>query len=248
MSADNQKFLEACDTVIGKSPVRTGIGTLGEKTLHAVLKNYFEPYADNHEIKIGSYVADIVSEQGIIEIQTQGFNKLRKKLESFLACTDVTVVYPIAQTKWLCWIDQETGEVTKKRKSPKRGQIYDAFFELYKIKPLLNHPNLHFCFTLLELTEYRYLNGWSANKKKGSSRCDRIPKNLIEECWIHSAYDYSAMIPQNLPDSFTTKDFSQLAKISLRAAQTAMNVLYAVNAVERVGKIGNAYCYQRSNH
>lgn len=53
------------------------------KTLHAALKAYYEPDAESHEIKIGRYIADIVGENGIIEIQTQSFDKLRKNSRLF---------------------------------------------------------------------------------------------------------------------------------------------------------------------
>ena len=243
MIMDKQKFYDACNMIIGKDREKCGIGTLGEKTLHAVLKQYFEPQTEKQEIKIGRYVADIVSENGIIEIQTRAFNTLRKKLESFLEFTDVTVVYPIPKTKWLCWIDKETGEVSKQRKSPKTGTIYDAFFELYKIKHLLTNPKLNFCFVLLELTEYRYLNGWSKDKKRGSSRCDRIPGDINEIVYIRDINDYLKFLPENLPQNFTTKDYSKLTKLNLSSSQTALNVLNYIGAVRRVGKSGNMHLY-----
>ena len=239
-----QAFHDACEFVAGQDPVKAGIGTLSEKTLHAVLKHYFASSTDEHEIKIGRYVADIVGENGIIEIQTQCFDKLRNKLTEFLDCARVTVVYPIAQTKWLCWIDRETGHVTQKRKSPKTGTAFDAFFELYKIKQMLKHPNLTICLVLLELEEYRYLDGWSKDKKKGSSRCERMPVKLVDEIYLHSTKDYSGLIPKSLPMPFTTKDFAKAAKIRLRAAQVSLNILHDMGVVERVGKQGNAYLYE----
>ena len=241
---NKQDFQDACELVIGREREKSGIGTLSEKTLHAVLKQYFAPNANDREIKIGRYVADIVGENGIIEIQTQGFNQLRDKLAEFLECARVTVVYPIAQTKWLCWINGETGEVTKKRKSPKTGTVYDAFFELYKIKQLLGHPNLSFCFVFLEMEEYRYLDGWSKDKKKGSSRQDRLPVELVEEVYLHGTADYAKLLPAGLPSPFTARDYAKASKLNLKAAQTALNVLNYVNAVRRTGKQGNAYLYE----
>lgn len=246
MTIDKQRFDDACDTIIGKNREKCGIGTLGEKTLHAVLKQYFELQTEKHEIKIGRYVADIVSENEIIEIQTQGFNNLRKKLESFLDCMEVTVVYPIPKTKWLCWIDEKTGEITKKRKSPKVGTIYNAFYELYKIKHLLTNPNLHFCFVMLELTEYRFLNGWSTDKKRGSSRYDRVPNNIIEEIYIYSTDDYIKFLPENLPPRFTTKDYAKATKLNIKSSQTALNVLHYIGIVKRVGKTGHMHLYEKS--
>ena len=75
-------------------------------------------------------MADIVGENGIIEIQTRGFDRLRKKLSAFLEVCDVTVVYPVAEIKWLCWIDPDTGAISSRRKSPRRGKPQDAFNEL----------------------------------------------------------------------------------------------------------------------
>ena len=47
---------------------RPTIGTLSEKTIHAVIKLYTEPDEDRHEIPIGTHVADIFSDETIYEI------------------------------------------------------------------------------------------------------------------------------------------------------------------------------------
>lgn len=225
---------------------REGIGTLGEKTLHAVLKQYIEPNKENQEVKIGSFVADIANSQGIFEIQTRGFDRLRKKLNAFLKEYTVTIVYPIPKTKWLFWIDEQTGETTKKRKSPKQGKIQDIFFELYKIKQWLDHPNLKLWMMLLDVEEYRNLNGWSADKKRGSTRFDGIPVELVEEVRINSLEEYALFLPDELDGTFRSKDFKAATKLSLGAAQKALNILHYLNIVKRVGKEGNAYIYERN--
>lgn len=240
-----ERFDAAREAVVGQQRAQQGIGTLGEKTLHAVLKRYYEPDTSRHEVRIGRYVADIARADGIVEIQTQGFQNLRGKLEAFLAMGPVTVVYPIARLKWLCWMDPATGEVTKRRKSPKAGDVYDAFFELYKIKNLLAEPNLHLRFVLLELTEYRYLDGWSRDGKKGSTRCERIPGKLLGEVAVDTAADYGRMIPPALPARFTAREYAAAAKLRLGAAQTAVHVLHHVGALRRAGKNGRMYVYER---
>ncbi|HKM32595.1 MAG TPA: hypothetical protein VJX95_03410 [Oscillospiraceae bacterium] len=242
---DKFLFEQACERAIGLKRGQNGIGTLGEKSLHAILKYYFEPYEQSHETKIGGFVADIVGENGIIEIQTRAFDKLRRKLDAFLEVARVTVVYPIPSTKWLIWIDEETGEATTRRKSPKKGKPYAIFPELYKIKQQLAHPNLRICITMLDIEEYRYLNGWSKDKKKGSSRCDRIPVGIVEELYIEGAYDYAALIPSTLPQSFTTKDFAKHAGISQPLSQVTLNIMNYMGAVKRNGKQGNAFLYEK---
>ena len=134
-------FQQACDDIRSAGTGSRGIGTLGERTLHAVLKHYCEPTESFHEVRVGGFVADIANENGITEIQTRRFDKLRGKLAYFLPFTNVTVVYPIAAVKWIVWIDGDTGETTKRRKSPRRGTPCDALFEMYKIRGFLCSPH-----------------------------------------------------------------------------------------------------------
>lgn len=241
---DTRLFEEACKKIVRQQRELNGIGTLQEKTLHAVLKNFYEPDLTHQEIPVENFVADILRDDEIIEIQTRGFNKLRRKLDVFLQQYPVTIVYPIIHTKWLYWIDEETGEISKKRKSPKCGRIYDAIPELYKIKMYLDNPNLHICLLLIDAEEYRLLNGWSQDRKKGSTRYDRIPTKLVEEHYIGCLADYQSFLPENLPRDFTSKDFAKAAKIPLGYAQTTLTILHHIGVVERTGKKERAYTYQ----
>jgi hypothetical protein len=238
------KFHDALSLIIGNERQCSGIGTLRERSLHAVLKHTYEPDVSRHEIKIGNYFADIANEIGLIEIQTGNFNVLRRKLPVFLAERIVKIVYPIAQRKWLIWVDEETGEITKKRKSPKTGRTYDAFYELYKIKPMLTHPNLRLDIVLLDITEYRKLDGWSPDRKKGSSRTERIPETLVDIVSINSPQEYKKLIPRSLTGDFLAKDFAKASSLTRRNAQTALNVLSFVGVVSRTGKKGNAIVYR----
>ena len=104
---DEDRFLQCCREVMEEGGRDQGIGTLGEKSLHAALKRYLEPDETFREVAIGRYVADIVNPEGIIEIQTGGFGRLREKLGFFLDHYPVTVVYPVAQVKWLIGVDQD---------------------------------------------------------------------------------------------------------------------------------------------
>ena len=228
----------------------SGIGTLGEKTLHAELKRLFEPDTAAHEIRVGPYIADIVGESGIIEIQTGNFNRLRPKLTAFLEVSQVTVVYPITHFKWLLWVEPESGGVSSRRKSPRVGNYPDAMWELEKIKALLTHPNLRLCLLLVDLEEYRLRDGWSRDKKRGSHRYERIPLGLAGRLDLRSPADWrspealAAFFPEGLPGPFTSKDYAKAARLSLGSAQTALRVLAHMGAAERVGKRGNLYLYE----
>ncbi len=245
---NREYFSEACHTVQTERDSQVsgggGIGTLGEKTLHAVLKRYFEPDTNFHEQKVGSYYADICRDNRIIEIQTKQFYKLRGKLSAFLPHYTVTVVYPIASTKYLIWVDPETGEMTVPRRSPKQGSFCGIFPELYRIREFLSHPNLRICVVLVDIEEYRLRNGWSADGKKGSCCQERIPTGIQEELVVSSPEEYSLFLPPCLPQIFSSRDFAKAAHVSRGCAQTALNLLFGFSVVERVGKQGNAYLYQ----
>ncbi len=244
---DRQLFQTVCDEVIGQRQGMNGIGTLSEKTVHSVLKNYYSPDPINHEIKVGGFVADICTGHDIIEIQTRSFDKLRRKLQAFLSYYPVTIVFPIPYVKWLRWVNPETGEISSPRKSPKTGTPYSIFPELYKIKNFLTVPNLSLTIVMVNIEEYRFLDGWSTDRKKGSSRCDRIPTELVEEIPIRSIADYHLLIPKALPENFTAKDFKLASRLSMGASQTALNILHYVGCVDRIGKKGRSFLYTRSD-
>lgn len=241
---DKKAFEEAKRKIIGTDRQRLGIGTLSEKTVHAILKNYYEPDEDRQEIPIGNYVADIFAGGEIIEIQTRQFDKLRGKLSAFLPLYPVTIVYPIPREKWIIWINEETGELSGKRKSPLKGSPYTVFPELYKIKSFLKDPHLRFKLVLLDMEEYKLLNGRGKNRKIRASRYDRIPTELVQELETERPEDFLQFVPPELEEPFTTKDFAKAARISQPLAQVTLNILYHMEAVARVGKKGNLYLYE----
>ena len=244
MSISEKAFEAAKEKIIGIERDRRQIGTLSEKTVHAVLKNYYEPDEDKQEIPIEGMFADIFTGTEIVEIQTRNFDKLREKLNRFLPLFPVTIVLPIPSVKWLIWIDESTGEITEKRKSPKKGTAYDAFKELYKIKPYLKEENLTIKLIFLELEEYRVLDGWSQDKKRGSHRYDRIPQKISDEKIFSCKEDYMQLVPDTLPEQFTSADFAKAAKISGKTIMVVMNILHEMEVIKRVGKKGRSYLYE----
>ncbi len=243
---DQQRFLAARAAALGRIKGVDGIGTLSEKALHAALKAYYEPDSESREIALGGFVADIVGEEGIIEIQTRGFDRLRGKLQAFLEVARVTVVYPIAVRRQLRWIDPETGEVLPPRKSPKKGIPFDVLPELYKIEPHLLHPNFRLRLVLLESTDYKYLDGYGKQRKIRASRGERVPEALLDEIDFTCPADYLRLLPEALPEPFTA---GQLAKVLCRPATHAragVHVLCTLGVLERVGKAGRAYLYVKN--
>ena len=166
---DTERFLQARKEALGRVGGAGGIGTLSEKALHAALKSYYEPDFESREVKVGGFVADIVGENGIIEIQTRGFDRLGRKLDVFLEAARVTVVR--------------------------------------------------------------------------ATRGERIPEALLGEVICENRWDYLNLLPEDLPEPFTTKTLAKAMRRAQTQAQCAANVLYSMGVLERVGKEKNAYLY-----
>lgn len=240
---DQARFLEACRWAISGGERPGGIGTLGEKTLHSAVKYYIQPDPAKREVKCGRYWADAVGTEGIVEIQTRSFERLRPKLQYFLPQGPVTVVYPVPARKTLVWVTEE-GEMTPPRKSPLKPLAGQVLWELYKLRDLLTHENFRLRVLLLEVEEYRLLNGWSQDRKRGSIRFDRIPVSLLGEVWVSSPEEYGRLLPETLPALFTSRELGKAVGLSPKKASLAANVLRNLGAIQQDGKRGNAYLYR----
>ena len=238
VAMDKESFERAKLKVLLKQNDPHGFGTLQEKTVHAVMKLAYEPDEDFHEVPVEGYIADIYRDGHITEIQNGNFGKLRPKLTAFLPLYPVTVVLPIPHFKWLIWMDEESGELSEKHKSPVTGNAYHAFPELYKIKTFLKEPNLSFAFPLIDMDEYRLLNGWSRNKKRGSSR------SLFDEIRVERTEDFMQFVPIDLQEPFTVTDFAKAAGIKRELAAEAVPILMYLDILKREGKRGREYLYR----
>lgn len=206
----------------------SGIGSVSEGSLHHFLKFYFEPDADLHEVGVGRYFADIRNEDGILEIQTRALYRLKPKLDAFLPLDAVTVVYPVAAVKRLSWLDPDTGEKTRPRRSPKKGTRYDCIRELYALRDYLTRDGFRLCLVFLELEEIRLKNGWGRGGKRGSERMDRLPLGLVRRRVLQRAgrlRPVSARICAVLV--FTAAEFAAAARVTPMIAGMTVNLLRA---------------------
>lgn len=233
----NERFHLALTRVL-ENHERNGIGTLSEGTLHAVIKHFLDPDESHHEQKCGHSVCDVYDGERIYEIQTRQLFRLNKKLERFLPENNVTVVFPISAEKHVFWLDLNTGEISGGRKSTRKGRMTDVLPELYGIRDHLNDPNFEVLVLLFKMDEYRGLNGWGRGGKRGSSRLDRIPRELMDERLLFDAESYRELLPSELEGSFSVKEFAKLTKLNEKSAYQALSVLVSVGvlSVERDGR------------
>lgn len=227
---------------------RHGIGMQAEKTLHAVLKSYYDPDEDHQEIPVEGFIADIFDGRQIIEIQNGGFFRMRDKLAAFLPQYPVRIVYPIPHIKYVNWINPETGEQEKRSKSPKKGSFYQVFRELFGIRAFLAEPGLTIDLLLVDMDEYRLRDGRGQDGKRGSHRFDRIPTALAGELVLASPRDYLAFLPYELPAEFTASELEAASGARLGRRESfasVLRILEQLGLVERTGeKKGRSYLWR----
>lgn len=222
------------------------VGTQNEKLIHAVLKNYYAPYADEQEIKLGKYFADAVSENGIIEIQTRSLYLLKDKLREFLGAAHVTVVHPADADILTLYINRETGEVAKETARRRVNPKLRIFKELYSIREFLPNPNLTIIITRLSVDKTVHFSGEnipemrSRNVRKKLS-IQKTPRSIVEEITLNCPEDYLRWLPEGLPESFTKKQFCAAANES--TASLRLEVLRTAGIISQTGRAGRSYIY-----
>jgi hypothetical protein len=224
--------------------MREGIGVLKESSLHASLKKwYFEP-GDSLESKVDGSIVDLVRGEMCIEFQTKHLYAIKKKVLKLLNAHPVRIVYPLALEKYIVRIDMNTDAVLSRRKSPKRSSLFDIFNELVRITQLISYD--YFSFEVLLIREEQVLvnDGAGSWRRKGWSVGDRRLIEVIESSLFTGLDDYKQLIPKGLKEPFSVLD---LAKAIHRPRYLASKMAYSLremNAIEIVGKKGNAYLYK----
>ena len=245
---DRERFDRARLSVLsdGDGVSRSGIGRLSEKTMHRVVRLYIEPDISRHELRVGDMIADVLCGTEVYEVQTRSFERLENKYRALPDGYSMTAVLPLPRTKRISVIDPDTGEISAPRKSPKTGQFYDAFAELYRARALIGKPGFRVMLLLIDMTEYRYVSRVKNRYGKfGYIRCDRVPVSLEGELMLERSGDYSSLIPRELPEDFTVRDFSAACRLTRKMSYRAVKVLEYAGAVRRVGKQGRELIFSR---
>lgn len=221
-----------------KSPI---IGTLSEKGLHADLKDFLVQPGDKIESPVDGFVADIFRDGLIIEIQTQNFGAMRKKLTHLLGYYPVHLVHPIAVERMIIWQDSE-GKQLKRKKSPKKGRPIDIFKELVYIRDLVMHPNLTFEI-LMTREEVIRRQDPKRRRWKGWYVYDRGLVEVVERIELGSFRDFKNLLPEDLPIPFTNKELAENLRCTPRHAGTITYTLRRMGVIREVGKRGKAILY-----
>ena len=241
---DKERFALLSERSLLDEKTDSGIGTLGEKAVHQTVKSYIEPRPECCEHKAFGFVADILNEKGIFEVQTRSFEKLPKKIKKALSECPVTVVYPLIREKKICWLAPDTGEIAEIKKSPKHEYPCDALAELSKIAEYIGKENFSVCLMFISAEEYRLLDGWDESRKKRATKYNIYPIELLEILEIKNDSDLHQLIPENLPEIFEAKDFYKRISRKGRGAFYALKFMVDKGIFVQVGKRSNAKIYK----
>ena len=223
---------------------QNGIGTLSEKSVHSILKDYLEPDKQYQEVKVGRDIADIKKDNVIFEVQTQQFKKLLGKLDYYIdKGYDITVVYPLIQEKYINWIDPVSTEIVERRKSSYKRYIQDIFKELYWIVGYIINGEVKLKIVTLTAEEYKYLDGYGHNQKYKATKIDKVPSKILNDINIKSKDDLKIFLPDTLPKEFTSKDFQKHTKSRSKYLGSGLKLLRENGIIKIVNKRGNTYVY-----
>ena len=238
------------------------IGTLREKRLHAVVKRYLCEDISTHEIPLQDLVsldsapqtkmvADVLVGNMIYEVQTGSFYPLKKKLEWYLEHTDfhITVVHPMVGIKYLSWIDPASGQVAERNKLSRKGRVKDIAGELYWLSDFIGHPRFSLRLLLLEIEEYRILNGYGKEKKNRAEKYERFPVSLLGDVALCEPEDYAFyFLPHDMGTTpFTAAEYSKASGIRGKAAYAMLHLMVQLGILKEGEKRGRSMTFLRKN-
>lgn len=220
------------------------IGTLREKPLHASLKHWYAQEGDGIEVPVDGFVIDLVRGDLLIEVQTRGFSSMKQKVVTLLDLGHpLRIVHPIPVDKWIVKIDAD-GTILSRRRSPKHGNPTDLFSELVSFPDLMAHPHLDIEVVSTVEEEYRSHTPDRSWRRKGWSVLERRLIEVVDTLLLRDTEDLAGLLPDDLPETFTTADLAERLGRPRRAAQQMAYCLREVGVIDAVGKRGNAVEYR----
>jgi hypothetical protein len=229
-------------TLTGSSTSTVRI-TLAETTLHHQLKALYAAAPDQMERVYDGFRIDAVREDGeLVEIQTANFGAIRPKLRRLIRKRKVTLVHPICQTKYIVNVDEKSGKVSSRRKSPKHGQWIDIFQELVYLTEVFPSPNLSLEILLTEEEERRNPQKRTRRRRRQAKGERRLIK-IHDRRTLRTPEDFLSFIPADTPTPFTTRGLAASMGQEECIARQVVYCLREMNLIQQIGKLRNHHLY-----
>jgi hypothetical protein len=222
------------------------IGTLREKPLHASLKQWYACPGDRFEVAMQGFVIDLVRDDLFIEVQTRGFSSMKQKALTLLELGHrVRIVHPIPVDKWIVKVDAD-GAVLSRRRSPRHGKPTDIFTELVSFPELLADPLLELDVLLIVEEEYLLHSQTGPWRRQGWAVVERRLVEVLDTLLLKTPEDLIRLLPDGLPETFTTADLALKLGRPLRSAQQMAYCLRKAGMLVAVSRRGNNVEYRVS--
>ena len=218
---------------------------MNQYSLHSAIKNWYSLPGDRFEVRVDDFIVDIVRETLLIEIQTRNFSAIKKKLTKLLENHKVRLVYPIPQQKWIVHVT-ESGEIIRRRKSPKKGRLFDIFYELVRTPNLIKEEDFSLEVLMIEEEEVRCNDGKGSWRRRGVSIKDRRLMNVNSKTFFKNEKDLLRFLPSDLTKPFTNKKLAKLSGVSINLARKITYCFGKMGAITTVGKKGKELIFEVS--
>ncbi|TVQ20599.1 MAG: hypothetical protein EA382_14755 [Spirochaetaceae bacterium] len=220
------------------------IGNLNETTLHEQIKLAYAEGAGLTEQAVGGFFIDVVTDDELIEVQTRGLGKLRRKIVELSPQHPIRIVHPVARETVINKLSAD-GELISSRRSPKRGRVEDAFREIVSIADLLPDPAVTIDVLIVDVVETRIDDGTGSWRRRGVRIAGRALARIVEMRRFSTDADYLSLLPTRLRDArFTNADVIAAAGLPYRTIQPITSTLRKMDLLRVVGRDGRNTVYE----
>lgn len=222
-----------------------------ETSLHRELKKLYAGSPDAIEVGESRYRIDAIDARGaLVEIQHAGLGILRRKILELLESGHrVRIVKPWIVHKIVETYDKGSGELLRRRKSPKEQRPIQFFGELLHFTQVFPHPLLSLEILPVHCVEKRIDTPKRGRRKQYKALDTHLAStpNISEAVILKSTKDLWKLAGKpKLPKAFDTNELALAIGEPRWLAQQIAYVLKKCGATELHSKRGNALVYQKA--
>ena len=220
-----------------------------ETSLHRELKHLYAASPDSVEVAESRYRIDAIDAKGrLVEIQHAGLGALRRKITQLLdADHQIRIIKPWIELKTIETYDQSSGELLRRRKSPKKQRPIQFFGELIHFTSVFPRPGLSIEILSVECIEKRIDTPKRGRRKQYKSIDISLarPPSMDEAIVLRTVKDlWKLMGKPKLPRLFDTQQLAESIGEPRWLAQQIAYVMKNCGATKSHSKRGNAIVYR----
>ncbi len=222
-----------------------------ETSLHRELKKLYAASPDAIEVAESCYRIDAIDARGrLIEIQHAGLGILRNKINTLLSQGhQIRIIKPWIVHKVVETYDKGTGELLRRRKSPKEQRPIQFFGEMIHFTQVFPHPKLTLEILPVHCIEKRIDTPRRGRRKQYKALDTHLAKQpcLTDAFVLKTTKDlWKLMGRPKLPKAFDTQELAEAIEEPRWLAQQIAYVLSRCGATEQHSKRGNSIVYQKA--